>query len=977
MKLSLAMTTPTVKVFDNRNLNVRSIAYHWHPDSPDAVDSRITRHQYSPQGFVIRTADPRLHEAARANFSYQSDLNGHAIRTCGADSGRVLNLNDVAGRSLSRVGGIAIADEGSEDRGGAVLCSIQYEHATLAGRPEKVTEQRAGATTLITERFQYAGNSDAEKAHNLAGRCAGHFHTAGLLQIDSISLFGAQLSVTHRLLKEASKPDIIADWQGVDAAAWSEMLDAQSYKFLTIADSTGAALSRTDAMGNIQWSVYDLAGSLFNRRLKLEAGVEMEVAIAQTYSASGQLMREEHSNGVVVSYTYNAQTHRLNGIKIQRSIPAALGARVLQDLHYKYDPAGNVLSECNDAEKTRFWRNQEVKPESNYVYDSLYQLVCVSGREMATGHQRINSSTCFLPGTSDDSAYVNYTRTYQYDDAGNLMRICHHAPASGNHHSTAILISNRSNRGVLGSLTEDPAEVEGFFTAGGQQKLLQTNRELFWTSRNTLHKVTPVVRVGSEDDVELYRYDACSQRVLKFSERAVNNNMQSLRVHYLPGLELHTKYIGGVTREHLQAITLDSSGRGQVRVLHWECGKPQELSEVQVRFSYGNLIGSVGLEIDGEGNVISAEEFYPYGGTSIFSARNVVEVSYKVFRYSGKERDATGLYYYGCRYYQWWAGRWLSSDPFGALDGVNLYRMVRNNPATLVDKNGLQAEEASVGHAEEILDFDIVRNFEPARGDLIYGLSFPTVEGSGVAPRHKYITDLIHNAVADGSTPLTIDRYNNAVSGLITMRNASVASDMRREMLRGRHAGQVRLVPPVSPKQFGQRLKIPSNIATDLKSQHKFPLWAAYFQMGDIVDKFNVAAIYDEVKLSPSKTNYHQWDGSLDDPKGVAPNLFWKRASKLGLAMAANGSGHIHFVLDEIDIAAVISKDGEAGQSITASELRYAFRNREQLEGRISFYKNNIETEAPWETNFWEWSSYVPKKGAVTRKVLLTDHRVQ
>ncbi|WP_226857742.1 RHS repeat-associated core domain-containing protein, partial [Enterobacter cloacae complex sp. P31C] len=58
-------------------------------------------------------------------------------------------------------------------------------------------------------------------------------------------------------------------------------------------------------------------------------------------------------------------------------------------------------------------------------------------------------------------------------------------------------------------------------------------------------------------------------------------------------------------------------------------------------------------------------------------------------RYSGKERDATGLYHYGYRYYQPWSGRWLSADPAGTVDGLNLFRMCRNNPVTLVDSSGL------------------------------------------------------------------------------------------------------------------------------------------------------------------------------------------------------------------------------------------------------------------------------------------------
>ncbi|MDE9517448.1 RHS repeat-associated core domain-containing protein [Xenorhabdus bovienii] len=113
------------------------------------------------------------------------------------------------------------------------------------------------------------------------------------------------------------------------------------------------------------------------------------------------------------------------------------------------------------------------------------------------------------------------------------------------------------------------------------------------------------------------------------------------------------------------------------------------MSNNQIRYSYDNLLGSSQLELDNEGQVISQEEYYLFGGTSIWAARNQTEANYKTIRYSGKERDETGLYYYGYRYYQPWAGRWLSADPAGTVDGLNLYRMVRNNPVTLTDNDGL------------------------------------------------------------------------------------------------------------------------------------------------------------------------------------------------------------------------------------------------------------------------------------------------
>ncbi len=107
----------------------------------------------------------------------------------------------------------------------------------------------------------------------------------------------------------------------------------------------------------------------------------------------------------------------------------------------------------------------------------------------------------------------------------------------------------------------------------------------------------------------------------------------------------------------------------------------------------GDRTGSISLELDDQAALISREEYYPYGGTAVWTARSQIEADTKFARYSGKERDATGLYYYGYRYYQPWIGRWLNTDPAGTVDGLNLYRMVRNNPVTLVDPEGLAGEE--------------------------------------------------------------------------------------------------------------------------------------------------------------------------------------------------------------------------------------------------------------------------------------------
>ncbi|MNG93534.1 tRNA(Glu)-specific nuclease WapA precursor [compost metagenome] len=690
MNTTLFSKTPTVTVLDNRGLTVRDTAYHRHPNMPDVTNERITRHRYDARGFLTQSSDPRLHDAGLANFTYLTDQAGSILRTVSVDAGTTLTLYDAAGRPFMAVNNIRTADDGTENRSQAVTRGWQYEEASLPGRLLSITEQATDEAARITERFVYAGNTDKEKVLNLAGQCVSHYDTAGLVQTDSLALTGVPLSVTRRLLKDLDSPDTVADWQGAEASAWDKLLADEGYHTLTTADATGAVLTTKDAKGNQQRMAYDVAGLLSGNWLTVKDGTEQIIVKSLTYSAAGQKLREEHGNGVVTTYTYEPQTQRLTGMKTERPAGHASGAKVLQDLRYKYDPVGNVLKVSNDAEETRFWRNQKVVPESTYAYDSLYQLVSATGREMANAGQQSSSlPPATVPFPTDSSAYTRYTRTYTYDAAGNLTQISHNAPATSNSYTTKITVSDRSNRGVPSKLTETPSDVEGLFTAGGQQTQLLPGQYLTWTPRNELRMVTPVVRDRSADDSESYRYDGGNQRILKVSAQKTGNSMQTQQVVYLPGLELRSTTSGDTEKESLQVITVGESGRAQVRVLHWENDVPEGIDNNQLRWSYDNLTGSSGLELDGDGNIISMEEYYPYGGTAMWVARSAVEADYKTLRYSGKERDTTGLYYYGYRYYQPWAGRWLSADPAGTVDGLNLFRMVENNPIINVDDSGL------------------------------------------------------------------------------------------------------------------------------------------------------------------------------------------------------------------------------------------------------------------------------------------------
>jgi len=170
----------------------------------------------------------------------------------------------------------------------------------------------------------------------------------------------------------------------------------------------------------------------------------------------------------------------------------------------------------------------------------------------------------------------------------------------------------------------------------------------------------------------------------------VRTTLAASRVHtrsvlYLPGLEIREDTATG---EQLNVITVQT-GLSGIRVLQWDRGRVDPEAQTQCRFSLADLSGSTTLELDGHGQLITQESYYPYGATAWWAARTALQATFKTVRYSGKEQDASGLYYYGFRYYAPWLQRWINPDPAGAIDGLNRFVMVGNNPISKTDRNGL------------------------------------------------------------------------------------------------------------------------------------------------------------------------------------------------------------------------------------------------------------------------------------------------
>jgi RHS repeat-associated protein len=183
-----------------------------------------------------------------------------------------------------------------------------------------------------------------------------------------------------------------------------------------------------------------------------------------------------------------------------------------------------------------------------------------------------------------------------------------------------------------------------------------------------------------------YVYDATGQRVRKVTELA-NGNPKDERI-YLGGFEIYRKHTGanaGLVRETLHIM----DDKQRIALVETRTQGNDPAPPQLIRYQFSNHLGSASLELDDQAQIISYEEYTPYGSTSYQAVRSQTETP-KRYRYTGKERDEeSGLYYNGARYYAAWLGRWTSADPAELVDGTNCYQYVQSNPVRLKDPNGL------------------------------------------------------------------------------------------------------------------------------------------------------------------------------------------------------------------------------------------------------------------------------------------------
>lgn len=603
----------------------------------------------------------------RTVMRYDHDLLGNQIHSDSVDAGERWSLADAAGRPLYTW----------DSRG--------HRHRTahdVLGRPVETRVRTGAGAEQLVGRTVYGESVAGAATRNLLGRPHQVFDGAGVVTTAEYDFKGNAVRSSRRFaVDHKTAPD------------WSTEVPLESVEHAdaTAVDALDRPVSRTAPDGSVIRRTYSEAGLLETVEASLRGGTAtVRFLTALDQDAKGQRTRIERGNGVVTTYDYDPLTFRVTRLRTRR------GADRLQDLSYFYDPAGNVTRIEDAAQQPVFFRNVRVEPSNDYRYDALYQLVTATGREhlgqLGAGPTPDGPPPGEQPG--DGTAMARYAERYRYDAVGNLLAL-QHTGSDPAHPGWTRTYQYAGPGNQLGSTRVGAGEAEPYrYDGHGNMTSMPHLRLMRWNHLDQLDaSVRQVVTEGTAETT-YYVYDGAGQRVRKVTERAPAGGGTPTRMKeriYLGDVEIYREYDGlgaGTTLER-ETLHLPDDQQRIAMVETRTLGDDGSAAQL-VRHQLANHLGSASLELDGAGEVVSYEEYHPYGSTSYEAVDARLGPAPKRYRYTGQERDEeTGLAYHGARYYAPWLGRWTACDPAELIDGPNLYRYVGNQPVTKLDPSGM------------------------------------------------------------------------------------------------------------------------------------------------------------------------------------------------------------------------------------------------------------------------------------------------
>ena len=336
-----------------------------------------------------------------------------------------------------------------------------------------------------------------------------------------------------------------------------------------------------------------------------------------------------------------------------------------------------------------------------YEYDSVYRLVNFERGELnAEGDTMITPSPNVSQGQEWNLDGVgNWDETIITDENGNPI------------------IDNREHSSFNELVTQEGATL--LYDDNGN--LIEDAEYSYeYDSRNRLRTATR----KADGIVAEYFYDAMGRRIRK--EVSNSGDLDGVTDFYYDGNRVIEERNGNniLTQQYVYGNYID-----EVLVIDRNLdGDNSAIGTGDERLHYHqDALFSVYAVTDETGEIVESYLYDPYGKVTIFDANGdiVADNAFGTanslidnpYLFTGRRFDEeTGLYYFRARYFDADQGRFISRDPLGYVDGMNLYQYVISNPVMYTDPSG---EEFSQ-------DETLVRNIPaPRPGVVSFGLAVP------------------------------------------------------------------------------------------------------------------------------------------------------------------------------------------------------------------------------------------------------------
>lgn len=681
-KAAVFFNTPVESVLDNMGRTFVTIQINTEVSEDTVGWGYLTTHLVLDiESNPVEMIDPRQVRCLAQVF----DMTGEPLSTISSDAGPRHVLNNTLGDPINTWDGRGFNIASTYD----LLQRLVRVHVKGDGGNGLVLDQ-------TVELVIYGESQPDSYAKNLRGQVYQYYDEAGVLYNDSYDIEGNLLE-TRRRLRADYKSEV--DWNH------DVPLDPEVYPTKYSYNALGNLTSEITPDGSNYLPQYTISGWPRQIDVTFADSSKQRFVSDALYNAQGQQLRVEYGNGAVTDCTYEWSTARLVTILTTRPSTAGGGDNrnpVVQNTVYTYDPVGNVTRVRDHTQQAVFCNQQEVPALSDYTYDAIYRLIEATGRQhpgiqadtfMTGFKQSLYMPLCPPPNVNDGEKLQVYKETYTYDKSGNLTLLRHTAPPPSPSWTRVVEVPQDSNRVVPAGSRNTT------YDGNGNMLGLDNLRSIKWNFRNNISQADIIMREDNVSDSDYYVYDYSGNRVRKVSERFTYGGtiIQVGETIYLGNLVIYRnkrESEGGTATVLVRQSLHVAQGESCVAITNYW---PQDdfkreartVGTRKYRYQLTNALGSAAVEVDGDANVISYEEFFPYGGTSVIAGDDQAEVKLKDYRYVGKEcDDTTGLYYYGARYYATWISRWISPDPSGVSDGLNLYEYVGSNPTSFADTDG-------------------------------------------------------------------------------------------------------------------------------------------------------------------------------------------------------------------------------------------------------------------------------------------------